>query len=145
MGRIYEDFIFFPQLIQRSNIIYVSDKIIYNHFIRNDSTSSRRHTPKGINDIIQSWKERLEIIRADYPEYSEMQMAKILREMIIGKHVMKGTPGYDSFVDDMNRFVIENSRWLKSLAKYSWIVRLWIYCRPIGELYGKWVAKSYNK
>ena len=143
-GRIYEDQIFFPKLIQRSNIIYVSDKIIYNYFIRNDSTSNRRYTPQGVKDIIQSWKERLEIIRADFPEYSEKQMALILREMIIGKHVMKGTPGYDSFVDDMNSFVTENSRWLKSLAKYTWIVRLWIYCRPIGELYAKRVAKSYK-
>ena len=136
-GRNFEDLAVFAYLVHSANIIYVTNAILYNYYIRKESIMSIRFQPRGVLEMILSWKDRLKLIQHFYPKYADKQMACILREMIIGSQIVTGDYYVSQIIKEKNEFVKVNKPRLRFLTHYSHIVWLWYYCRPLAICFVK--------
>ena len=75
------------------------------------------------------------MFREDYPEFKDKMDAILLREMIIGRTLLKNEPDYSCFMANFKSFVDKNKGKIKSLTQYSKVVWLYYYCRPLSYLY----------
>lgn len=134
-GRTYEDVSVFSHVVHLSHKIYVTNAVFHNYIVHEGSIMSDRFQKKGIQEIISASNDRLELLKQHYPQFVNRQIAFMLREMIIGKEVMRGSAEYPKFLKMMNNFVNDNKSRLKSVSEYSRLIWLWYYCPPLASLY----------
>lgn len=141
-GRTYEDVSVFSHVVHLSNKIYVTNVVFYNYIVHEGSIMSNRFQKDGILEIIRASQDRLELLKLYYPQFVNRQIAFMLREMIIGKEVMRGSSEHPTFMKMMNNFVNENKSRLKSVSEYSRLIWLWYYCPPLASLYVKLLNRT---
>lgn len=130
-----EDLGLLIKLILKADNFFVTDKVFYNYNRRPESITSQRLSSKAIKDMILVFSDLSNLFQEDYPEFKDKMDAMLLREMIIGRKLLKNEPDYSCFMANFKSFVDKNKGKIKSLTQYSKVVWLYYYCRPLSYLY----------
>ena len=131
----YEDVGLIHEVMHRSQLIYATPQVFYNYIRRDGSLSNARYTPQSIKDILYVWDLRLEFLLKHYPEHAEYLLSQILWQRITGVEMLKGDPDYPDFLKGTESFESRFRPRFKSLTKYSPLIWLYVYCRPLARLY----------
>ena len=142
MSVVGEDVGLLYKLILKAKKIYVVDKVLYNYTRRPDSISNQRLSTKAIKGMLLVFSDLSNLFRENYPEFADKMDAMLLREMIIGRKLLKDEPDYAFFMANFKSFVYNNKAKIKSLTQYSKVVWLYYYCRPLSYLYVRLFIKA---
>ena len=142
VGRTYEDICVTYQLVHKADKIYATKAILYHYVTRENSISSKRFNAKTIKDLIAAYKQPIEFLQSEYPEYADMQIAHALREMLNGWALLENDPDYPRIMGDLKEFKRKHHSKMHTLTKYNKTIWLYYYCRPLAYLmikyrYGK--------
>lgn len=137
-GRVHEDLGALYRLIHRSRVVYVSSSVLYNYFQRPGSIMTERHRYSAHSDRMYQYAERLSLLEREYPELADLQLALMLREILVFRHELGKGPHAEDMDRELQDFVDRYGDRIKALTKYSRIVWCYHHCRPLLPLAIRW-------
>lgn len=141
IGRLAEDQGFTYKLIHKANIIYVTEKHLYNYYQRSGSISSSRYYPRVIKDRHELWLDRLAFIKEFYPRLENYQVAQIMGIALVSLVKLRRNKENKNLIDELMVFVNQYKSQEKYLATLDKRVWLHYYCYPLFWLYTKLKVK----
>lgn len=137
-GRVHEDLGVLYLLVHRCRAIYVSSTVLYNYRIRPGSIMADWHQYSSHSDRMYHYAVRLSFLQQEYPEDTDLQLALMLREILIFKVAMRGGSHAEDLDKELDDFLNQHKDRIKAAASYSWIVWCYKYCRPLLPLVIRW-------
>lgn len=137
-GRVHEDLGVLYLLIHRCRAIQISSSVLYNYRQRPGSIMSNWHHFSSHSDRMFHYAARLSFLRQEYPEDTDVQLALMLREILVFKEIMKKGPHSDDLDKELEDFLNQHKERIKAAAHYSRIVWFYQYCRPLLPLVIRW-------
>ena len=144
-GRYCEDMDIVYKLVHRSQVIYLTDAVLYHYYRHQQSLTSLRYQANSIKSRVLIFQERLILFQKDYPELVDRQSAMLMREFLLGKEWLRGDPDYPIFLDDYQEFMKQYRPKIKAIKQYNRLIGLYYYCRPLAMLYEKGRHFLYRK
>lgn len=138
-GMLYEDQGTTYKIFHKAKKIYLSDKVLYYYWQRNDSITGNWFLPEAIKARIKLWLERLEFLKEHYPELVQFQTAQLLGDIRIGLIKLRQDPDYNSFKDFAEKFSKEYHPDISVLPRYSRKLKLLYKIYPAFYLYVKYL------
>lgn len=137
-GKRYEDIGIQHWLLFNSTSIYISDMALYNYFKRPGAITSTSAQFRDQMERFSMYEERLEFLQHHFPESANIQLAVMLRKLLILRHDRLYRPHKKEIDESIHRLSIDYKENLKKATRYSRVVWVYMFCRPFTSLAINW-------
>lgn len=128
VGRLYEDIGTTYKLLHHAKKVWMVETVLYNYVSRDGSIVGSPLLPNHVEDRIFLFKERLEFLKAYYPEIVNLQIVMFIRELLIDRDRIEGKQGKCIINEELKQIVGTYKTQMPSLVHYSKIVWVYYYC-----------------
>ena len=134
VGMVYEDIGTIYKLLHKANHVYVSNQILYNYVRRPDSIEATHFSYQSYIDRKNLYEERVSFLQQHYPDYINLQLTIMLREIII-QYIKSSREEYFQLIQkDLDDFTCKYHEKLKYFTHYTKLTWFYYYFRPIFPL-----------
>lgn len=124
-GRVYEDMGTTYKLIHLADTIYITDAVLYNYYRHDDSITGSYYSLNQTIDRVFIIQERLEFLNKFYPEFVDIQLLWLIRDLLITQDKFKDKQERVTIKDNLDVIIQAYKSRVPNLAKCSKMV--WIY------------------
>ena len=128
VGRLYEDVGTTYKLLHRAKKVWMVETVLYNYVSRDGSIIRSPFLLNHIEDRIFLLKDRLEFLKTYYPGLVNLQIAALIRELLVDRDNVEEKQGRCVINEELKQIVGTYKTQMSSLVYYSKIVWVYYYC-----------------